>query len=104
MPLPSTANSIASALPLANANANATTTTTATATATNFATTMSATILTKDTFTNVKDNIRVTGQWLAAVGEDDWWRHLLIFIRTLIFLTAYLLSCGFCVLGGYLQV
>jgi hypothetical protein len=47
------------------ADTNATTTATATALATATA-----------TATKVDGNVWVTGQWLAAAGEDGWWRWI----------------------------
>jgi hypothetical protein len=53
-----------------------------------------ATPLATTTATKVEGNIWVTGQWLAAGGEDGWWWRISLSLRMLIFFTADF-GCGF---------
>jgi hypothetical protein len=75
-----TAFALANVYPTATATTNANTTAIAT-------TTTTATTLAISNATEVKGNVWVTGQRLAAAGEDSWWwriasRYTCIMIRT----------------------
>ncbi len=32
-----------------------------------------------DTATKVEGDVRVTGQWLTALGDDGWWQQIFLF-------------------------